>query len=540
MMACAFGGTVVLSPGNFTEMRIFAIKTVRQLQFKTSLFLLLLWPACAAAMPQTRQHTPPKKQIPADQPIQFQDIRVVAPDTLPDLRSLRDLQRAHTAPQVQARLTETLQELGELGYAFAKIQLDSIAVVSSAQDSSYSLTARILPGSRVYLHEIRIRGNTSTRDKTIRRELPVKVGALFRESVLDDIAASLSRLGYFRQVATPQLLLNRQGDGVLLIEVQEGQNNAFNGVIGYNPPAGSQAGFVTGLMDVEFGNLFGTGRELSARWEKRGRDTQDLALHYREPWLFGLPLHLQGGFRQILQDTLYVDRSFDLRAELPLLARMSLIGRIETSSITPDSLAMALIPKSSSVAAGLGLRYDNTDDPINPRTGAVYSTLLESIDKNISLQNRQTTLQQSSKQQRLIVDANWYQPLWGLQVLSLGVHWRQLTSADSLNALTDVFRFGGATTLRGYREQQFSGSRIAWANLEYRYLLSRRSRVFLFYDHGYFFRDDREESVEGDKRSFGFGARLETRLGIIGFDYGLGEGDGLQEGKIHVSLVNRF
>jgi outer membrane protein insertion porin family len=469
-------------------------------------------------------------------------VKISAPDSLQHLRSIREIVRARSPEHLQSGIRFLLDELGEAGYAFAKVQIDSVITENALSEQAYSLTVRVIPGEQVYIKQIRLMGNKTTKEKTILRELPVRIGSVFKESLVEEIPEHLLRLGYFRNVQPPELLLDAKKNGVLSIMIEEGNNNAFNGVIGYNPPAGRLPGFVTGLVDVKFGNLFGTGRQLAARWEKRGRDTQNLALRYREPWLLGFPLHLEGGFQQLLQDTLYVDRKFDLSAELRILPRMFLVGRLERSQITPDSVAFASIPKSRSLSAGLGLRYDSTDDPVNPRTGAYYSTILETIDKTISLENFASSSITKTTQKRLLVDASWYQSrIFGRQqVLSIGLHWRQLTSGDTLNPLTDVFRFGGATTLRGYREEQFSGSRIAWANIEYRYLLARRSRVFVFYDQGYFFRNDSDEKIESYKRSFGFGARLETRLGIVGIDYGLGEGDGILEGKVHVSLVNRF
>lgn len=467
-------------------------------------------------------------------------VKISVPDSLQHLRGIREISRAKSPEQLQSGVRFLLDELEEAGYAFAKVQIDSVVIENDSFEQAYSLTVRVIPGDQIYIRQIRLTGNITTRGETILRELPVRIGSIFKESLVEEIPERLLQLGYFRNVQPPELLLDAKKNGVLFIKIEEGNNNAFNGVIGYNPSAGTQPGFVTGLVDVKFGNLFGTGRQLAAKWEKRGRDTQNLALRYREPWLLGFPLHLEGGFQQLLQGTLYVDRKFDLSAELRILPRMFLIGRLERSQITPDSAAFASIPKSRSLSAGLGLRYDSTDDPINPRSGAYYSTILETIDKTISFENFESASKAKTKQKRLLVEAGWHQPLWGLQVLSIGLHWRQLTSGEALNPLTDVFRIGGATTLRGYREEQFSGSRIAWANVEYRYLLSRHSRVFVFYDQGYFFRNDAEEKIESYKRSFGFGARLETRLGIIGFDYGLGEGDGLFEGKVHVSLVNRF
>ena len=44
--------------------------------------------------------------------------------------------------------------------------------------------------------------------------------------------------------------------------------------------------------------------------------------------------------------------------------------------------------------------------------------------------------------------------------------------------------------------------------------------------------------IEG--QAYGFGIRIETRLGLFGVDYGLGEGDSFLQGKVHVGLVNWF
>ena len=49
-----------------------------------------------------------------------------------------------------------------------------------------------------------------------------------------------------------------------------------------------------------------------------------------------------------------------------------------------------------------------------------------------------------------------------------------------------------------------------------------------------------EGKFSSTKIGYGLGMRIETRLGLIGIDYGIGEDDGLLNGKIHVGIVNRF
>ena len=48
------------------------------------------------------------------------------------------------------------------------------------------------------------------------------------------------------------------------------------------------------------------------------------------------------------------------------------------------------------------------------------------------------------------------------------------------------------------------------------------------------------EELDGFKVGWGIGLRIETGIGVVGFDYGLGEGDRLTNGKVHFRLTDRF
>jgi outer membrane protein insertion porin family len=109
---------------------------------------------------------------------------------------------------------------------------------------------------------------------------------------------------------------------------------------------------------------------------------------------------------------------------------------------------------------------------------------------------------------------------------------------------SDLYRLGGNNSLRGYREDQFLGSRIFWSNLEYRALLTRRSYGFLFFDTGYYLRAEEPElkipKSEEFLYGFGLGLSLETALGVLRVSYALGEGDSFSDGKIHFGVLNEF
>ena len=144
--------------------------------------------------------------------------------------------------------------------------------------------------------------------------------------------------------------------------------------------------------------------------------------------------------------------------------------------------------------------------------------------------------------QRITVDFNFYYLFFKRQVAALGLHGRELRGSFFEDA--DLFRLGGTSTLRGYLENQFLGSRVAWSNLEYRFLLTRRSYIFTFFDTGYFLRNaepDRNiEKLEDFKIGYGLGLSVETGLGVLGVSFALGKGDSFSQGKIHFGIINEF
>ena len=140
------------------------------------------------------------------------------------------------------------------------------------------------------------------------------------------------------------------------------------------------------------------------------------------------------------------------------------------------------------------------------------------------------------------MDIAVYYEFLSRQIAALSVHARELRG-DNFE-ISDLYFLGGANTLRGYRENQFSGNRVLWSNLEYRYLLTKRTFAFLFFDTGYYLRNENAlydiEKTSAFKTGYGFGLNIETSLGILGVSFALGNGDSFSEGKIHFGIVNEF
>jgi outer membrane protein insertion porin family len=427
---------------------------------------------------------------------------------------------------------QLLSRYERVGFPFASVRVESIEPYMENNETKLKLLLTIHEGEEVQINEIRVHGNKETKESVIVRETGIRLGETFDQEYVEKIPRRLRRMNIFSSVAEPELYVGKNGGGIT-INVVEGNSNLFDGVVGYAPgTTAGESGYFTGLVNVSMRNLFGTARKLFVRWQKDERNSQEMGLKYIEPWLFNLPLDLSGEFQQRQQDTLYVRRFFSRKLDVRLTESLLVGGIITTESVIPSSTSSLL--NSRTFTTGVELLYDSRDDIVSPTDGILYRNDYHIGSKTYG--SNKTTVQ------KIHLDTEFYSELFERQVTMFGIHARQLTSGNI--EVSDLYRFGGATTLRGYRENQFLGSRVAWTNTEYRFLLARRSFVYGFFDTGYFFLpgDDVKgiSSLERFKYGYGVGVRLETGLGNIGVSVALGEGDSFSQSKVHVGLVNEF
>ena len=450
---------------------------------------------------------------------------------------------------IESNIGEILTYYENNGYPFIKVVITSVTFIndSTSRNSFADIRLKIDKGTLNKIDKIEIAGNSKTKDYVITRELRIKTGEFYSQKKIEELPDRLNRLRYFEPVSVPAFYLNPKNEGVLVVNIKEKETNNFDGILGYVPGTGTnQTGYLTGLVYVTLRNLFGTGRAGSFRWQQLDRNSQELEIHYLEPWFLGYPFNLNGSLFQRKQDSSYVERKIEGNVEFLATEDLSASFDIASDVIIP-TISDTYIPNvfnSSALITGVSLKYDTRDDPYAPTKGVTFNNSYSLSQKKIKGPAQLITqyIKTSVHLQRITVDFNIYYLFFNRQVAALGLHGRELRGSFFENA--DLFRLGGTSSLRGYLENQFLGSRVAWSNLEYRFLLTRRSYIFTFFDTGYFLRaaepDRNIEKLEDFKMGYGLGLSVETGLGVLGVSFALGKGDSFSQGKIHFGIINEF
>lgn len=451
--------------------------------------------------------------------------------------------------QIEEYINDALTDLENNGNPFAVFRISSIHFFEDTLSDKYyaDLYIKLNTGQQSTIDRIEVKGNASTKDFVVIRELRIDPGELYSQEKVEELPKRLNRLQFFEPVATPKFYLDSKNKGVLLITVKERQTNNFDGIIGYIPSTNdNEAGYVTGLVNVSLRNLFGSGRAVAFRWQKLNRNSQELEIKYLEPWLLGFPLNLNGGFYQRQQDTIYVQRKFTAGLEYLATDVVSASVFVATESVIPTLTEEPVftVYNSSSFTSGLNLRIDTRDDPLAPTSGILFDNSYSFSRKSINGPAEFITRETETKinLQRYEMTLTLFYQLFRRNVVTLALNGKELRGP--FFEQSDLFRLGGTKTLRGYREDQFLGNRIFWSNLEYRLFLSTRTYAFLFFDTGYFLRNaDIERNIakqEDFKIGYGLGINLQTGIGMLAVSYALAKGDSFSEGKIHFGIVNEF
>jgi outer membrane protein assembly factor BamA len=295
--------------------------------------------------------------------------------------------------------------------------------------------------------------------------------------------------------------------------------NSASGVAGYSPADRK----LTGLVQISFRNLFDTGQRLEAAWQSAYARTS-YRLSYTEPWILGTTVDATASARQQTIDTTSAQMNLALSANARAAAWTTV--SFETGY---DRYTDALSRTSANVVwAGTGVLVDSRDFPPNPRSGVRLSALTRVGD-------RSTDSTRSDVVTHVELGLNVVLPVGRSLAWVNSVGLRAIYSAASLTE-SELCRLGGPGTVRGYREDEFTSTRVGWFNTELRYSLDRTSSVFPFLDAG-IFQDSTGWHVEP---GYGFGTRAATQVGIFGLDYGIAFRDSPLRGKVHLSYDVTF
>ena len=449
------------------------------------------------------------------------------------------------------RLTQQVIAYAENnGYPFASIQLDSVSV----QGTSIVAALNYQSGPFITFDTVEIEGSTKSKPLFISNYLRIKPGAPYEEKKVEQAFFKLRRLPYLKVAEAPYVTFQLQ-KGTPHLRLTDVKANQVDGIIGLMPnERGGGGALITGQFDLLLQNLFGTGKGVSFNWQRTQVNSQNLDIRYNHPNLLKTPLNIKAGFSLLKEDTLFINRNFELAASV-LMGKYSSLEAftdIRTANTISNSGSNdGANPRLSQLADfslayyGIGYGFSNLDNLWLPTKGLTLELEASVGNKNVEGQSLTgatgDSLSTRFVQYNFQLAANNYLSVSRRFVIKSRLLAGSVVS-DQLY-YNDLFRLGGLKSIRGFVENEFFVSDFAVATLEAQYLIDNESFMFLFYDQGYVYAD-MDQKLEDFPGGLGAGLTFTTNAGTFSFVYALGrtsaQAFNVNFSKIHFGYITRF
>lgn len=166
--------------------------------------------------------------------------------------------------------------LGNIGHAFAEV--NPVPTIDR-EKKEVSINFVVNPGPRVQVRRITFKGNDTTHDEVLRREMRQFEGTWYSQAAIDRSKIRLQRLGYFESVEIETPAVAGEPDKVdVVISVKERQFGQFQFGLGYSQLFGA-----TIQLSLSQNNFLGSGNRTSISVQ-RNSFSEALSFSFLDPY----------------------------------------------------------------------------------------------------------------------------------------------------------------------------------------------------------------------------------------------------------------
>ena len=446
-----------------------------------------------------------------------------------EIRALMDSRNGQilSSEQLNADVDRVIQHYEGKGFPFVKVTVPDVSVVKNEGGrAGIVVNIQIEEGDRVTINDIIVVGLKRTRQAYLEFLMGFKTGEVLRKN-LDLVQGKLASSELFTQVSPIELIKVGEGEYIAAVQVQENVPGSFDLVLGYQPSVNSSnSGGVVGNGHLDLRNMFGMGRRISLRLNRLPGQISALDANFVDTYFWGSSFSIEAGFQGLQQDSTYNQQSYRGALGYRLFEGGDVFATISREAVRPGQSGVELVGGAQRIARsevtfwGFSIRYRKLDSSVNPRKGIFLETGVEGgrkrrMEFGLGVSGDTTMSTKRLQQQRLNATLRSYIPFFKRQALVLGNDSHILVSEDF--DTSDLFRLGGAQSLRGYDEDRFRGRIVSRVLMEWRYLFERTSYAYLFFDAGYV---DRPRTTDFDSErniypGYGLGMQFQTGIGLV-------------------------
>ena len=418
--------------------------------------------------------------------------------------------------------------LSNESYTFATLQLQNIQ-----PEDEIKIKANLVldKGAKRTLQNIKVLGYENFPTSYIKYFLQIKTQKPFKLERIQSQMKLLNQLPFAQQKRPAEVLFTKDSTNVYLY-LEKIKINRFDGFLGFGSDETSGKIEFDGYLDLKLINNLNFGESLNLNYKSDEIDQKTLDIALQLPYLFGTPLGSTLNLNIFKKDSTFTtaQQAIKLFYQLNENQQLGLGVRLQQSNAITNTYD-AFVEDFDSQFYEINYNYSKQQQ----------TDLLFPVQRQLEVSVAFGKRSAASELKQLHIR------LKGFQILNLNpknsiflkVHFEELQSDQYL--LNELLRFGGITSVRGFRENSLFATRLGVLCSEYRYRFSPGLFVHSVIDAGYF-----QDANNTDYQifGFGFGFGLRSNGGLLRLTYANGKTKNipldLSESKVHLSFTSTF
>lgn len=347
----------------------------------------------------------------------------------------------------------------------------------------------------------------------------------FNKELLEDTEEKINQLSFVNNSKKPAVLFTKDSTH-LYTYLNRIKANKLDALLGFSTQEESGDIQFNGYIDISLINTLHKGESFTFSWKNTGQEQEELNLELTSPYLLKTPFTLEYLLNIYKQDSSFVNTQNKISLSYKPHYKHTISTYYQTENSTTTSESSTNVEYKKNI---LGFTYTFLE--LNTLKLAQKKFLL-----NFGYGNKQT--ETTTQQQTIQTDAIYNIELNANSHLFIRNRNAYLKSENKTT--NELYRTGGATTMRGFLEQSIVTHLYNYSNLEYRFFTNGTSYLYGFSDVGYF----KNLNQESRLLSFGAGYTFGTKDGLLKISYAVGKSNetdfDLNTGLFHVNFVTVF
>lgn len=403
--------------------------------------------------------------------------------------------------KLEIMLSNISKKLDKEGKSFSKVQLKNI----SLKDKTIFADLEIEPSKKRIINRIIIKGYENFPTSYLKNHYNIKPTTIFNKQKIKEISKISKNLQIITEIKPPEVLFTKDST-LLYMYLRKNQHNNFDGIVSFASKENGDVLF-NGTIDIRLNNILDTGEKFQLFWNSIGEEKQEIKLATEIPYIFNSKFSPNISFSIYKQDSTFLNTKFDSKLFYNFNSKIKFAATYnsESSENLQENLTNN-IEAYSNYFLGILFQYNI------PKNDFFFNDLFH-LKINPAIGKRKTD-ENSINQFKIEASASY---IWDLNLRS-SIFIKNKTgylNSDSF-IYNELFRIGGANSIRGFNEQSIYTNNYTYINIEYRYLTSEKSYLYTITDLGRVKVNSKNNNLLGIGLGYLFNTRnSQVNIGIV-------------------------